>query len=127
MQLSLIVLYTKQLLEMKGFYESLGLTFKLEKHGDGPEHYFARLGERLGMELYPLTSDKLNQPLSHPHRLEFTSGEIGTVVNQLIQNGWKEQMGWRDIKRGSLYLVDPDGNEVMINPPKFPIKWISIE
>ncbi len=127
MKLSLIVLYTKQLLEMKGFYESLGLTFKLEKHGDGPEHYYAKLGERLGMELYPLTAERTDKPISHPHRLEFTSGEISTVVGQLIANGWKDQMGWRDSKRGSLYLVDPDGNEVMLSPPQFPIKWLGIE
>ncbi len=127
MKLSLIVLYTRQLLEMKGFYESLGLTFKLEKHGNGPEHYYAKLGERLGMELYPITSDKVNNPLSHPHRLEFTAGDINNVVHQLIDNGWKDHMGWRDSKRGGLYLVDPDGNEVMVNPPQFPIKWMGIE
>lgn len=123
MKLSLIVVYTKQLLEMKAFYESLGLSFKLEKHEDGPEHYYAKVADRIGLELYPANEGSIRPP----HKLEFTSGNIPDIVHNLIKNGWREHLGWRDSKRGSLYLVDPDGNELTLQPPQFPIKFLSIE
>ncbi len=41
--------------EVKQFFESLGLVFQAEKHGDGPEHVAC---ERNGvvLEIYPLAA-----------------------------------------------------------------------
>lgn len=125
MKVSSVIIYTAQLLEMKAFYETLGFKFKPEKHGDGPEHFSTRLSDSFLLELYPLKLQTLPDvqvvtPKQHV-RIELVSGMIGEMVNRLIENGWTQNMGFRDLKRG-LYLIDPDGNEVMVNLPKFPTK-----
>ncbi|MBI3269129.1 MAG: hypothetical protein HYZ53_08900 [Planctomycetes bacterium] len=52
MELSLLVLKTDKLEETKRFYEHLGVMFVQEKHGDGPLHYSAALGD-LVLEICP--------------------------------------------------------------------------
>ena len=52
MQLKLLVLRCKDIENTKIFYENLGLTFKKEKHGDGPKHYSTKIGTTT-IELYP--------------------------------------------------------------------------
>ncbi|MFI0787691.1 VOC family protein [Streptomyces lydicus] len=56
MCIGLVVLYTERLQECRDFYSGLGLTFAREKHGAGPEHYAAVLGEGVVLELYPASS-----------------------------------------------------------------------
>ncbi|MDF1663390.1 MAG: hypothetical protein P1V97_16580, partial [Planctomycetota bacterium] len=56
-KLSLLVLKTKQMLELKEFYERLGLQFVEEKHGRGPLHFAATLGS-LVLEIYPLSDEE---------------------------------------------------------------------
>lgn len=130
MKLSNIVIYTGQLLEMKAFYETLGLDFALEKHGRGVEHYYAKLDSRLALELYPLSdfaSRELEQEsLIRTLRLEFRSGDLALVVQNLIKNGWVRSIGLRE-NNSSLYLTDPDGNSVVVSSPRFTIKWYGIE
>ena len=46
------VIKTDDIEVMKEFLESFGLTFVLEKHGDGPEHYAAESGGKV-IEIYP--------------------------------------------------------------------------
>lgn len=41
----------------RAFYEGLGLSFVREQHGNGPEHYAARIGDAV-LELYPTTTDR---------------------------------------------------------------------
>ena len=53
MKLNLLVIRCRDLEASRIFYESLGATFSLEKHGAGPEHYAGEL-EGLVFELYPL-------------------------------------------------------------------------
>ena len=48
-----IVLYSKDIEKNKEFYESFGLSFKKEKHGDGPSHYAAILSQDVVLEIYP--------------------------------------------------------------------------
>lgn len=55
--LRLLVLKTKKLLALKGFYELLGLHFQEEKHGKGPLHFSTTINDKLVFELYPLTKD----------------------------------------------------------------------
>jgi hypothetical protein len=52
-QLNLLVLYSSNVIACKAFYESLGLIFTTERHGEGPEHVAARLAGGVVLEIYP--------------------------------------------------------------------------
>lgn len=54
MKVNLLVLRTSHLEELRNFYSSLGAKFQSEKHGSGPHHYAATIGDDLVLELYPL-------------------------------------------------------------------------
>jgi lactoylglutathione lyase len=47
------VIRTGDIEVIKEFLESFGLTFVLEKHGNGPEHYACESGGKV-LEIYPL-------------------------------------------------------------------------
>ena len=49
---NLLVLRAADLAASRRFYEALGLEFVVERHGKGPEHLAASLGEFV-FELYP--------------------------------------------------------------------------
>lgn len=51
--LSLLVLRCADLAASLRFYERLGLVLTAERHGDGPEHFSAPLGNGVLLELYP--------------------------------------------------------------------------
>lgn len=55
MQLSHLVLRAQAPGRLAPFYEALGLRFRLEKHGRGPEHLAAEIGAGV-LEIYPLRS-----------------------------------------------------------------------
>ena len=46
------VLRVEDIEKMKTFMESFGLTFVLEQHGDGPEHYACECEGKV-LEIYP--------------------------------------------------------------------------
>lgn len=115
MILSLFIIYTKQLLPMYDFYESLGLNFTQEKHGDGPEHFSCSITDGLVLEIYPIKNDA-TEHATKPYRFEFFCETIDELVKNLIKKGWQNNMSFRDNRRGTLFLVDPDGNDVVIRP-----------
>jgi hypothetical protein len=45
--LNLLVLKTRQLEQVRAFYECLGVAFSRERHGNGPAHYAGRAVELL--------------------------------------------------------------------------------
>lgn len=49
---STYVLYVADVERMKTFFEALGLVFKKEQHGAGPEHYACERDGRV-LEIYP--------------------------------------------------------------------------
>ncbi len=103
---------------MHDFYETLGLNFILEKHGDGPEHFSCKIGEGLMLELYPFVPMKFGKPvISKPYRLEFESKIINEIIKKLKDSGWEDLIIFFDDKSG-LNLIDPDGNTVILIPPK---------
>lgn len=55
---TLLVLYCARLDECRGFYRDLGLSFSVEQHGQGPEHYAAVLADGVVFELYPARPDR---------------------------------------------------------------------
>ncbi|TKK86116.1 hypothetical protein FDA94_23155 [Herbidospora galbida] len=50
--IDLVVVYTERVEECRAFYTGIGLTFRKEQHGAGPEHFSATLGSTV-FELYP--------------------------------------------------------------------------
>jgi lactoylglutathione lyase len=47
-----LVLKAKDLQKTKNFFESMGLKFVEEKHGQGPVHYACQVGPNV-LEIYP--------------------------------------------------------------------------
>ena len=52
-RLNLLVLVTRDLVELKNFYEAIGLVFIEERHGAGPTHYASVFENGLVLEIYP--------------------------------------------------------------------------
>jgi len=94
----LIVLRTSRLIELKAFYERLGMSFVEERHGEGPLHYSTMLGEVV-MELYPLAADAVE---AETIRLGFAVTALATIVTRLRATA----NGLRAVVR------DPDGRAV---------------
>ncbi|MDF1730859.1 MAG: hypothetical protein P1U49_05100 [Minwuia sp.] len=55
--LNLLVLRAEQPARLAAFYTGIGLEFVTEKHGSGPEHHAAQLGDTI-VEIYPCTNDR---------------------------------------------------------------------
>lgn len=111
--LNLLVIKTNSINMVKSFYELLGLTFKEERHGNGPAHYASYIGETI-FEIYPLKKTKTPDKST---RLGFTvkSGMLDCLIHTFSDNGvkileWPKQsaFGYRAIVR------DPDGRTVEI-------------
>jgi len=96
----LIVLRTRRLIELKSFYEQLGMSFVEERHGEGPLHYSTMLGE-IVMELYPLAADAVE---AEPIRLGF--GVSDTADATFVTRLRATANGLRAVVR------DPDGRAV---------------
>lgn len=56
---TLLVIYTERIDECRDFYARLGLDFARERHGTGPEHFAATLGDGTVVELYPAVGDQV--------------------------------------------------------------------
>jgi catechol 2,3-dioxygenase-like lactoylglutathione lyase family enzyme len=108
-KLNLLVLKTHHLDRLKEFYSTLGLSFVEEKHGDGPLHLAAHVGD-LVLELYPLPSDAGLADAST--RLGFTVPDLDAVLERLaaaVVSGTREtEWGRRAVVR------DPDGRRVEV-------------
>ncbi|CAJ65040.1 MULTISPECIES: VOC family protein [Frankia] len=52
-EIDLVVIYCADLAACRDFYQRLGLTFRQESHGNGPEHFSTTLAGGTVVELYP--------------------------------------------------------------------------
>lgn len=106
MKLSLLVLKTPRMEELKEFYSSLGTSFQREQHGKGPLHYSAVLGGDLVLEIYPC-SEGVGADSSL--RLGLSVQDIQEAL-QLVGQGSviprQTQWGMRAV------VKDPDGRAV---------------
>lgn len=75
MQLSHLVLRASDPERLAPFYEALGLSFRKEKHGRGPEHLAAELGSSV-LEIYPL---KAGQSSTTGVRLGFSVKDLNAA------------------------------------------------
>ena len=105
--LNLLVLRAEKPSALVPFYEALGISFKLERHGKGLEHYSGLCGETL-LEIYPAT-DEENTIAT---RLGFLiddivpacreAGSLGSILEEPSETPW----GIRAV------LADPAGHRV---------------
>ncbi|MFD4392877.1 VOC family protein [Streptomyces sp. NPDC058495] len=93
MHIDLVVIYTDQLEACRDFYATLGLSFVQERHGTGPEHYAAVLGDGSVFELYPAT----RRPATGYLRLGLTAPADAATEDRQV-------------------LTDPDGRTVVLTP-----------
>ncbi|MER7129482.1 glyoxalase/bleomycin resistance/dioxygenase family protein [Streptosporangium saharense] len=97
---ALIVIYTPALDACRAFYASLGLDLRDERHGTGPAHYAAVLGDGAVFELYPSSSRRTTGAL----RLGFTV-DPGLAVDGTV------------LTPGRHLFHDPDGRTVEVHVP----------
>src|SRR5262249_24702991 len=101
--MTLLVLRCGDLAAAKRFYEALGLSFRAEKHGAGPEHHSCRIGAT-GLELYPA---RMHARAAGRVRL----GLRVDAVEQAYRSGRAAGGRPSNPPRQNL-LEDPDGNQV---------------
>jgi lactoylglutathione lyase len=105
MKLNLLVLRTPRLEDMRIFYSALGARFENERHGNGPEHYAAKLGNDFVLELYPCLDGVVPDS---GLRLGVKVDNIADVLSSIGQSVVPRQTQW------GLHAVvsDPDGRTV---------------
>jgi catechol 2,3-dioxygenase-like lactoylglutathione lyase family enzyme len=109
-ELSLLVLRCSDLAASRAFYEALGLEFRDEKHGTGPEHFSCRVGA-LVLELYPVSD-----PPSSLERLGFRVLDVESVTKAAVLAGGR-------LERPGV-LLDPDGRKVELHGARAAeIRW----
>jgi lactoylglutathione lyase len=107
-QMSLVVIYARDIERTKQFYDDVGLSFTSERHGTGPAHYAASMGT-LVFEIYPCRSGEVASPL----RIGFRVPSVDGTVETLRQRGVKIVASPKDSTWGRRAVVeDPDGNRV---------------
>ncbi len=104
--LNLVVLRSSDLERAAAFYERLGLQFTKHRHGNGPEHYAAELGD-IVFELYPLLPDG---PPTLGTRIGFRVTSLDPILSGLgdaiVAPAKESEWGRRAV------VVDPDGHRV---------------
>ena len=106
--LKLIVLKTANLERLHGFYALLGFELVEEKHGSGPRHYSARLGDGI-LELHALPQ---GAAADRTTRLGFGVSDLESVVEavrkqtEVVTEPKQTEWGKRAVVR------DPDGRTI---------------
>ena len=110
--LSLIVLKTRQVDNLRTFYTSLGIHLTAEQHGKGPIHYAGRVGDVV-LEIYPLPDD--GAAADTTTRLGFVVERLAGVMQALQTFGTSVVAEPRATEWGLKAVVrDPDGRAVEI-------------
>ena len=82
--LTVLVLKTRQVEQLRLFYQTLGVELVQEQHGKGPVHYAGRAGDVV-IEVYPLSDD--GSPVDASTRLGFAVEDVAEVVRALERIG----------------------------------------
>lgn len=104
--LNLVVLRSSDMERAAAFYSRLGLQFTKHRHGNGPEHFAAELGDAV-FELYPLSPDG---PSTLGIRIGFRVRSLDAILaglgDAVIAPAKDSEWGRRAV------IVDPDGHRV---------------
>lgn len=113
-RLNLIVLRSSNPNVTVKFYESLGLSFEEEQHGNGPIHWASKTSCFV-MEIYPAnSSDQVDSPTS----VGLEVSEIEMLVQQLRYSGATVERDPKEFAWGVQAIVrDPDGRRVILVKP----------
>ena len=105
----LIVLYTQQIEANQSFYESLGIEFEANQHGDGPIHMSGKLGDTV-FELYPCTDPNMVTQIRLGLMADSSSQLTETDKQHL--NNLADTVHPFDNGQTYLVLTDPDGRKI---------------
>lgn len=107
--LNLVVLRCSDTARAAEFYGRLGIAFKLERHGNGPEHYAADLNG-IVFELYPAAGDG---PLAPGTRIGFRVPSVDDAIAAVADRPESIVSPPKDSPWGRRAVVmDPDGHRV---------------
>lgn len=108
-KLNLIVIKVSDLSPSVSFYESLGLRFVEEQHGNGPVHYSCDVGGTI-FEIYPSDENSGGQDV----RLGFVVDDgLDQIVGQLEENGSKVISHPKNSPWGRRAVIaDPGGHRI---------------
>src|SRR5260370_32260712 len=82
--LTILVLKTRQVEQLRLFYQTLGVELVAEQHGKGPIHFAGRAGDMV-IEVYPLPDD--SRPVDASTRLGFAVEDVAEVIQALERIG----------------------------------------
>jgi lactoylglutathione lyase len=107
--LNLVVLRSPDIERAVQFYRSLGLSFEQHRHGNGPEHYAAEMGNMV-FEIYPRRNEGDN---TNAVRIGFRVQSLEKIIaaaqeagGQIVSAPQVSEWGRRAV------LDDPDGHRV---------------
>ena len=107
--LQLLVIKSHDVQMTLRFYQLLGFAFAEERHGNGPLHYSAPLGDGI-IEIYPLDDGK---SVGSGLRLGFAVPDPDAVVEDAAKSGGSVIKKGRETPWGYAAVVsDPDGRTV---------------
>jgi lactoylglutathione lyase len=125
--LTLLVLKTRQVEQLRAFYETLGVDLVEEQHGKGPVHFVGRAGAVV-IEVYPLpdegslvdSSTRLGfARVDSSTRLGFAVENVAEVIRVLEETGTKIVTPPKETAWGFQAVVkDPDGRSVELTQPR---------
>ena len=111
--LTLVVLKTRQVEQLRLFIQALGIELKEEQHGKGPIHFAGRV-DGVVIEVYPLKDD--GTPVDASTRLGFAVENLAEVVQKLQSLGTKIITPPKETPWGLQAVVrDPDGRAVELS------------
>ncbi|MBI4140799.1 hypothetical protein HY485_03090 [Candidatus Woesearchaeota archaeon] len=109
------VLYSNNSDAVKKFYETLGLSFVQEQHGNGPVHYAAQLKHNTVLEIYPseFGGVVLADSAEYSTKIMLVVTSLDAIVAALKSSG-------AVVKKSKKYatVYDPDGRAVMLRNKK---------
>lgn len=111
--LTLVVLKTRQMEQLRLFIQTLGIELKEEQHGKGPIHFAGRVGGTV-IEVYPLKDD--GTPVDASTRLAFAVDNLAEIVQKLQSIGTQIITVPKETPWGLQAVVrDPDGRAVELS------------
>ncbi|HTK60375.1 MAG TPA: hypothetical protein VL283_04215 [Candidatus Baltobacteraceae bacterium] len=105
-----IVLYTSDMTAKRQFYETAGLSFVEERHGEGPTHYACDL-RGVVLEIYPLREGAVAKPCESVALVLFVSAFDRVVAGLKAMDAKPGKIGIYLAEAGlrSVSVRDPDG------------------